>query len=73
MKRIALPGRRMKRAMVPGMRSSACIGSPSPWRESCSASPSPRLAMKGNGCAGSIAKGVSTGNTSLMKRWASQA
>ncbi len=47
--------------------------SPSLRRTSCSTRPKPRLAMKGNGCAGSMASGVSTGKTSDMNISSSQA
>ena len=41
-------------------------------RESCSASVKPRLGMKGNGCAGSMASGVSTGKMESRKWPSSQ-
>ena len=63
----------MKRATEDGIRVSACSRSPSLTRSSSSAKPKPRLATNGKGCAGSIASGVSTGNTSAMNRSSSQA
>ena len=66
MTRAAVPsadGKRMKRSILFGMRISAFIASPSLARTSCSAIVKPRLEMNGNGCAGSIASGVSSGNT----------
>ena len=54
-------GMRMKRSILPGMRISAFIGLPSDTRANCSAMVKPRLGMNGNGCAGSIASGVSSG------------
>ena len=54
-------GRRMKRSILLGMRMSAFIGLPSLTRASCSAMVKPRLEMNGNGCAGSMASGVSSG------------
>ena len=53
----------MKRSILFGMRISAFIALPSLARASCSAIVKPRLGMNGNGCAGSIASGVSSGNT----------
>ena len=46
---------------------------PSSSRTSLKAMQSARLAMKGKGCAGSTASGVSTGNTRSMKKSCSQA
>ena len=66
-------GSRMKRSIFCGMRMSAFIALPSRARESCSAMEKPRLGMNGNGCAGSIASGVSSGNTWVRKRSSSQA
>ena len=60
----------MKRSILPGMRISAFIGLPSAARASCSAMVKPRLGMNGKGCAGSIASGVSSGNT-LWRKWSS--
>ena len=57
------PGSRMKRSIRLGTRMSAFIDLLSPVRTRCSAIEKPRLGMNGNGCAGSIASGVSTGNT----------
>ena len=51
----------MKRSILFGMRISAFIALPSLARDSCSAMVKPRLEMNGNGCAGSIASGVSSG------------
>ncbi len=56
-------GSRTNRSILFGMRISAFIASPSLARTSCSAIVKPRLEMNGNGCAGSIASGVSSGNT----------
>ena len=42
-------------------------------RDSCSAIEKARLGMNGNGCAGSMASGVSSGNTWVRKRSSSQA
>ena len=53
----------MKRSILAGMRMSAFIVLPSLVRDSCIAIEKPRLGMNGNGCAGSIASGVSTGKT----------
>ena len=55
------------------MRMSAFIALPSLARESCIAMEKPRLGMNGNGCAGSIASGVSSGKTWVRKRSSSQA
>ncbi|MGY3466875.1 hypothetical protein ACVW0I_003746 [Bradyrhizobium sp. LM6.11] len=67
--RTTLPsaGRRMKRSILPGMRISAFICLPSAARVSWSAMVKPRLGMNGKGWAGSIASGVSSGNTLLRK------
>ena len=65
-------GRRMKRSIFCGMRISAFIALPSLARASCSAMEKPRLGMNGNGCAGSMASGVSTGKTWVRKRSSSQ-
>ena len=53
-------GKLMKRSILFGTRISAFIALPSPLA-SCSTMVKPRLGMNGNGCAGSIASGVSTG------------
>ena len=66
-------GRRMKRSIVPGTRISAFMPRPSLARASCSAMVKPRLGMNGNGCAGSIASGVSTGKMCCRKWSSSQA
>ncbi len=60
-------GRRMKRSILFGMRISAFMMRPSLARASCSAIVKPRLGMNGNGCAGSMASGVSSGNTCCRK------
>ncbi|MNL42729.1 hypothetical protein D3C87_1652020 [compost metagenome] len=64
-------GRRMKRSSVVGRRKSAVIGSRPRRLCSCRPIEKPRLGMKGNGCAGSIDSGVSTGNRSSSKSVAS--
>jgi hypothetical protein len=58
-------GRRTKRSIWCGIGSSACSGPACRARRalSCSASAKPPLGMKGNGCAGSMASGESTGKT----------
>ena len=56
----------MKRSTLTGTRTSACMARPF-LPESCRASVKPRLGMKGNGCAGSIASGVSTGKIESRK------
>ena len=59
----------MKRSTWAGIGSSACMRCRRrPRRSSCSTRPKPRFGMNGNGCAGSTASGVSSGNTSAMKR-----
>ena len=65
-------GNRMKRSIFCGMRMSAFIALPSFARASCSAIEKARLGMNGNGCAGSIASGVSNGNTWVRKCSSSQ-
>ena len=54
------------------MRISASIVLPSLVRASCSAMVKPRLGMNGNGCAGSIASGVSSGKICRRKCSSSQ-
>ena len=65
MKRMVAPsplgGSVMKRSILFGTRISAFMARPSRALESCIAMVKPRLGMNGNGCAGSIASGVSTG------------
>ena len=51
----------MKRFTPAGMGKSAFMMRPSRWRLSLSIRAKPRLGMNGNGCAGSMASGVSTG------------
>ncbi len=63
-------GRRTKRSILVGMRTSACIRAPVPPFARSSASVRPRLGMKGKGWAGSTASGVSTGKT-CRKKWSS--
>ena len=67
----AKSGRRMKRSTLFGRRISALSTLPSlcaaPLRTSFSAIEEPRFGMNGNGCAGSIASGVSTGKTWCRK------
>ena len=65
-------GSLMKRSIFCGMRMSAFIALPSFVRDSCSAIEKPRLGMNGNGCAGSMASGVSSGNTWVRKCSSSQ-
>ena len=67
------PGSLMKRSIFCGMRISAFIALPSFTRASWSASEKPRLGMNGNGCAGSIASGVSSGKMWERKYSSSQA
>ena len=67
------PGKRIKRLIEGGIKVSACRRSPSLTLSSSRTKPNPRLAIKGNGCAGSIASGVSTGKTSAMNWLSSQA
>ncbi len=55
----------MKRSIFCGTRISAFIALPSLVRASWKAMEKPRLGMNGNGCAGSIASGVSTGKMYL--------
>ena len=62
----------MKRSRLSGKRTSACIARPF-VPASCSASVKPRLGMNGNGCAGSMASGVSTGKIESRKWPSSQA
>ena len=58
-----------ERSIRCGMRISAfMVAAVFPARDSCSAMEKPRLGMKGNGCAGSMASGVSNGNTWVRKR-----
>ena len=71
--RFFLSGSRMKRLSAVGRRSSADISTPSFRLRSCSAMEKPRLGMNGNGCAGSIDSGVSTGKTCSRKCSSSQA
>ena len=63
----AAPASRMKRSIFCGTRMSAFIALPSLVRASCSAIEKPRLGMNGNGCAGSMASGVSTGKMYCRK------
>jgi hypothetical protein len=62
--------RRITPSLLPGKRMKAFIGLPSEVRISCSATVKPRLGMNGNGCAGSIASGVSSGKM-LARKWSS--
>ena len=62
----------MKRATWLGTGISALSARPSPLRFSFSAIAKPRFGMNGNGCAGSTASGVSSGNTSAMNSGFSQ-
>src|SRR6516165_6494107 len=63
-------GRRMKRSILFGMRMSAFIALPSLARARWSAMVKPRLGMNGNGCAGSMASGVSKGKI-CRRKWSS--
>jgi hypothetical protein len=54
-------GMRMNRSIFCGTRMSAFIALPSLMRTSWQVIEKPRLGMNGNGCAGSMASGVSTG------------
>ena len=60
-------GKRMNRSIFCGTRISAFIALPSLVRASWNAIEKPRLGMNGNGCAGSIASGVSTGKMYCRK------
>ncbi len=66
-------GRRMNRSILLGTRISAFIARPSLARARCRAMVKPRLGMNGNGCAGSMASGVSTGKMWCRKWSSSQA
>ncbi len=70
--RSGLAGSRMKRSIIAGSGISACMLVASSSRWSFSTITRPMLGMNGNGCAGSIASGVSTGNTRSMNQWSSQ-
>ena len=72
MKRISSPGMRMKRRTWSGSGTSARIFRVPSMASSSSAREKPRLAMKGNGCAGSMARGVKTGKTCFRKYSPSQ-
>ena len=67
------PGRRMKRSSWAGSRTSAVSVLALRRGRAAAPTPKPRLATNGNGCAGSIASGVRTGNSSARKRSSSQA
>ena len=54
-------GKWMKRAIWPGIGTSASISCPSTCLRNCNTSARPRFGMKGKGCAGSMASGVKTG------------
>ena len=64
---VSLSGRRRKRSSATGRRMSAVIGSWLFRRSSCRQMEKPKLGMKGNGCAGSIDSGVSTGKIDWRK------
>ena len=66
------PGSRMNRPTWLGSGSRARMPWPSSWRSSSRAITRPMLGMNGNGCAGSTASGVSTGNTRSMNQASSQ-
>ena len=70
-KRIAAPGRRMKRSTCGGSGSSAISGRRSSRRCSFRMVEKPPLGMNGKGCAGSMASGVRIGKTWSMKYWSS--
>ena len=62
----------MNRSIFCGIRMSAFIALPSLTRASCNAIEKARLGMNGNGCAGSITSGVSSGKTCVRKCSSSQ-
>ena len=64
---VGCAGKRMKRSIFCGTRMSAFIALPSLVRASWNAIEKPRLGMNGNGCAGSMASGVSTGKMYCRK------
>ncbi|MCY1233783.1 hypothetical protein D9M72_463400 [compost metagenome] len=65
-------GSRIKRSSATGRRKSAVIGSRPVLLTSCRPIEKPKFGMNGNGCAGSIESGVSTGKIDWSNSLASQ-